>query len=256
MSEQKAQMRRKRGWMTFRVAKIVDETADTKSFFLVDSLTHKREFDFVAGQYLSFRFDELALSEPPVRSYTISSTPECTDFVVVTIKKFDQGLVSQYLFEKLREGDCLRATGPIGDFSYNELSLEHLCMVGAGCGVTPFLSIGGHYASRLGSVLAPDKMTMLLAFRSKEDIIGASQLEEISRCQGVQLQIALSREDRRDEGYLYGRLNEKMLSDIADKPYGNTTTYMICGPADFMSMAKNCLLAREVPSEQIRMESF
>ena len=66
--------RRKKGWMNLKVSKIVSETHDTKTFYLEDADDGGLVFDYIAGQYLTFRFDTLS-EKPIVRSYTMSSSP-------------------------------------------------------------------------------------------------------------------------------------------------------------------------------------
>ena len=50
----------KRGWMNLKVERIDEETWDTKTFILVDADEGGRPFDYTAGQYLTFRFDDVA----------------------------------------------------------------------------------------------------------------------------------------------------------------------------------------------------
>src|SRR4051794_38726778 len=78
----------KRGWMNLRVDRIVDETWDTRTFYLVDADEGGRAFDYTAGQYLTFRFDEVA-EKPIVRSYTMSSSPNQDGFSAFTVKRVE-----------------------------------------------------------------------------------------------------------------------------------------------------------------------
>ena len=66
-------MRRKKGWMNLKIDKIVEETWDTKTFFFTDADDGDRPFDYIAGQYLTFRYDGVS-DKPVVRSYTMSSS--------------------------------------------------------------------------------------------------------------------------------------------------------------------------------------
>ena len=50
----------KRGWMNLRVSHVIHETPDTDTFLMVDAEENKRAFDYIAGQYLTFRFDDVA----------------------------------------------------------------------------------------------------------------------------------------------------------------------------------------------------
>ena len=67
-------MRGKKGWMNLKVVDVVHETHDTDTFYLVNEDEGERAFDYIAGQYLTFRFDGVQ-DKPLVRSYTMSSSP-------------------------------------------------------------------------------------------------------------------------------------------------------------------------------------
>jgi len=86
----------KRGWMNLLVKRIIQETHDTRTLILVDEKSGSREFDYIPGQYLTFRFDHIS-EKPVVRSYTMSSAPVEGDFSAVTVKEVEDGFVSRYL---------------------------------------------------------------------------------------------------------------------------------------------------------------
>ena len=60
MSDLATTRRIKRGWMNLRVHEIFEETHDTKTFIFQDAEEGGRPYDFVAGQYLTFRYDTVA----------------------------------------------------------------------------------------------------------------------------------------------------------------------------------------------------
>ena len=78
------QRRIKRGWMNLRVDRVVHDTHDTDTFILVDADEGGRAFDYIAGQYLTFRFDDIE-AKPIVRSYTMSSSPNQPGFAAFTV---------------------------------------------------------------------------------------------------------------------------------------------------------------------------
>ena len=100
----------KRGWMNLRVSHVIHETPDTDTFLMVDAEENKRAFDYIAGQYLTFRFDDVA-DKPIVRSYTMSSSPCQPDTVAFTVKRVEKGLISNWLCDNVRTGSILRARG-------------------------------------------------------------------------------------------------------------------------------------------------
>jgi ring-1,2-phenylacetyl-CoA epoxidase subunit PaaE len=247
----------KRGWMNLRVTKIVHDTHDTDTLFLEDADEGGRQFDYVAGQYLTFRFDDLA-PKPIVRSYTMSSSPIEPDFSAVTVKRVDKGLVSNWLCDAVKVGTVLRARGPMGKFCYEpEKDARHLVMVAGGSGVTPFVSIIREYAGRLGAPDAPAKMTLLVSHRSAKDLICNEALEAAKR-PGVEIVTTLSREDLTQQGFLHGRIDDAMLGRVLGETYapGRDATYMTCGPKAIMDATVAHLGAKNVPAARVKTESF
>ena len=245
----------KRGWMNLRVERIVHETPDTDTFYLVDADEGGRVFDYVAGQYLTFRFDDLE-AKPLVRSYTMSSSPRQEPFSAVTIKRVDGGRISNWFCDKVKVGDILRARGPIGKFVFEpNLDQPHLVMVAGGSGVTPFVSIIREYANKLGHPLAPRQMTLLVSHRSHADIICAADFAAIEHISSVKVITTLSREDKRSAGFWFGRLDEDKLSQALAGTY-KSATYMTCGPKAIMDQTVAHLQKMDVPEACIKTESF
>ena len=255
MSDTLPPRRVKRGWMNMRVARVVHETHDTDTFFLEDADEGGRPFDYIAGQYLTFRFDDLT-EKPIVRSYTMSSSPLQPDFSAVTIKRVEGGLVSNWFCDHVKEGAILRARGPIGRFCYEpQKDAKHLFMVAGGSGVTPFVSIMRDYASRLGKDNAPEKMTLVISYRSRLDLILWNDLVSLGKVPGIRVITTLSREDGRDAGFWFGRLTDDMLGQAIAGAYEHTT-FMTCGPSAIMDLTVDHLKRCGVPDDRVKTESF
>ncbi len=255
MSDSIAPRRVKRGWMNLRVAKIHDETHDTKTFYMVDAEDGGRPYDFVAGQYLTFRYDTIQ-DKPVVRSYTMSGSPRQEDASIVTVKRVEGGLVSNWMCDNIQVGTILRARGPIGKFVFDpKIDREHLMMVGAGSGVTPFVSILREYANMLGQVDAPKRMSLLVAYRSREDLICWPTLQEVANIPGVQIITTLTRDPNAGSSFWHGRPDPAMMARFFDGHYGNCTV-MTCGPQAMMDLVKSHCLAHDVPPEHVKTESF
>ncbi|MBI2602251.1 MAG: hypothetical protein HYW48_04275 [Deltaproteobacteria bacterium] len=243
----------KKGWMKLRIAEIVKETHDTKTFFFVDDEEGGRAFDYTAGQYLTFRFDELG-QRPIARSYTMSSSPCEADYVAVTVKKIQGGQASSYFLDFSKVGDVLRARGPIGRFCYEpDKDKGHLAMVAAGSGVTPFVSMLREYANALGSPGTPQRMTLLVAYRSTQDLISWPVLTKCDKIAGVRLITTLSREQV--PGFWSGRIDQALLEKAFAGEYSKTT-FMTCGPQEMMDLTATFLREQGVPEAQIKMESY
>ncbi|MGE0174234.1 MAG: ferredoxin--NADP reductase [Oligoflexales bacterium] len=247
--------RRKKGWMPLTIEEIRQEAPDTLTYILID----KDEptgigFDYEPGQYLTFRFDNV-LEKPLVRSYTMSSSPCQKGFVAFTVKKVDDGVISTWLMDSVKVGDVLRARGPIGKFCYfpNEHH-KRLFMIGAGSGVTPFVSILREWDQilRLGKNKA--NLELLGVFRSQADIICAQELNDAGKNQDIKIHYALTRETSSGHSFYSGRPTPEML-DSAIGSYANTT-FMICGPEGLMTTVISHLKHHGVEEKDILTESF
>lgn len=254
MEMDSATRRVKRGWMNLKVVKVIEETWDTKTFVMVDAEEGNRPWDYWAGQYLTFRFDGIS-EKPVVRSYTMSSSPNQGETCAFTVKRVEKGFISNWLCDNIVVGSILRARGPIGRFIYEpEKDRKHLVMVAAGSGVTPFVSIMREYASKLGTPGAPEKMTLIVSYRSRQDLISWTDLTAIAQNKNARVITTLSRDPEATD-FLHGRLNDEMLVKILGGSYADST-FMSCGPQAIMDLAKDHALRHGVPEEQIKTESF
>ena len=115
-------MRRKKGWMKLKVKKIRQETPDTETFFFVNEEEDERAFDYIAGQYLTFRFDDIG-DKPLVRSYTMSSSPKKHDEALVSVKRVYKGVVSNWMCDEIKEGLFFRFPSNLRRFGMVNLIL-------------------------------------------------------------------------------------------------------------------------------------
>lgn len=250
-----ANRRVKRGWMNLKVIEVIEETHDTKTFVMVDADEGDRPWDYWAGQYLTFRFDDIS-EKPIVRSYTMSSSPNQGETCAFTVKRVEKGLISNWLCDHVKVGTVLRARGPIGRFIYeSEKDMGHLVMVAAGSGVTPFVSIMREHATKLGQKGSPKKMTLLVSYRSRQDLILAKDLDSLKKTPGCQVFITLSRDASAPSDFWQGRISAETIRKSVANDFTNCT-FMSCGPTAIMDLT--CQVARDhgVPEEQIKKESF
>lgn len=247
--------RRKRGWMNLRITQVIEETWDTKTFYFVDDEDNEVAFDYIAGQYLTLRYDGIE-KKPIVRSYTMSSAPIENDRVALTVKRVEGGLISNWMCDQLKVGDIVKARGPIGRFCFDPGRCQsHLVMVGAGSGVTPFLSILKEYADKLGQEGCPDKLSLLVAYRSKKDLIAWSDIERLRTLPGINIHVTLTREDASAEGFGFGRPDPSMIDSFLSGNYTGAS-FMTCGPTQLMDMTVEHLKGKNVADADIQTEAF
>jgi len=131
-------------------------------------------FDFIQGQYLTFRrdFD----GEELRRSYSICSGLD-EGLLQIGIKRVDGGAFSTWANESLRVGDTLEAMPPMGAFHMPidpNTSAKYLGFAG-GSGITPLMST-------IKTVLRrePDaQFTLVYANRTVSSIMFREELEDL-----------------------------------------------------------------------------
>ena len=242
---------KRRGWTSLRVTDVIEETHDTKTIFLVDEKNPECPFDYIAGQYMTFRFDGVE-AKPVVRSYTLSSCPNEEPFVAFTVKRVEKGLISNWLCDNISPGDIMKARGPIGKFYYDHKEhCKNLVMIAAGSGVTPFISILKQYAS--AEKYPGINLTLIVSYRSTKDLILWDDIEALRKQNHIDIFITLTRESA--EGFLNGRPTPEMVSQLLKNDYKDKT-FMTCGPEKLMEMVTTNALENGVSPESILTESF
>ena len=137
------------GWRQFRVAAIVDEAKDVKSFYL-SPVDGRPLSPFAPGQYLTFRLPIASGGQSQlVRCYSLSDRPR-EDFYRCTIKRIavpadrpemPAGRGSSFFHESVQVGDVLDVRAPAGTFLIDPLASEPIVLVGSGIGITPLVSM-------------------------------------------------------------------------------------------------------------------
>ena len=124
---------------SLKVKEIVKETNDTVSVSFQVPEYLKEEFAFTPGQYLTLKLT--INNEEQRRSYSICSSS--AEDITVAVKKVENGLVSSYLNEVLKENDEMEVMTPEGNFTLETDQAKKRKFVGfaAGSGITPIMSM-------------------------------------------------------------------------------------------------------------------
>src|SRR6188472_848391 len=131
-------------WLAAEVAAFKEETARVRTLVLdADGWDDHR-----AGQHLDVRLTAEDGYQAQ-RSYSIASAPGQRP--AITIERLEDGEVSPYLVDELREGDRFEVRGPIGGyFVWDGDEPEPVLLVAGGSGVVPLAAMARHRA-RVGS---------------------------------------------------------------------------------------------------------
>jgi ferredoxin-NADP reductase len=130
------------------------------------------------------------------RSYSIASPP-ADELIGLTVERIENGEVSPYLVDELREADQFELRGPIGGyFVWNAVMGGPLCLIAAGSGIAPLMAMlrqRDRQTSRVSAVL-------LHSSRNLEDVIYRKELDAMaSRDPDLRVVTTLTR--KRPEGW-------------------------------------------------------
>lgn len=93
------------------------------------------KFEFNAGQYVNIIKGNLS------RAYSIANKPGNNNQLEFIIKKYENGILSKYWFEKSKINDLLRIEGPLGTFFLRDTNYNQIIFLATGTGIAPIKSI-------------------------------------------------------------------------------------------------------------------
>lgn len=239
---------------SLQVKDVRAETNDCVSVSFVVPEALKADYQFIAGQYLTFK--TTIEGEEIRRTYSICSSPSESD-LRVAIKQVEGGLFSSYANQQLQKGDLLDVMTPLGNF-YTTLHSDqqkHYVAFAAGSGITPIIAI-------LKSVLETEPNSVFTLFfgnKSVDSIIFKETLENLKNIYLDRLSIhhILSQEFTGTDLFS-GRITAEKCNLFCDKilDLEEVDEFFICGPYDMMIAVRDTLQGRGVPKKQIHVELF
>jgi len=200
------------------------------------------------GQFLTFHLD--IDGKRVVRSYSICSSPLKTDYVEITPKQATNGYVSVFLNERATPGLVIKASGPAGQFCFDEKLHTELVLIAAGSGITPMIAMLRYIEER--SLTVP--VTLIYCVRTRQDIIFQEELIRLSRSlASFRPAVTLTAPDPGWNGQK-GRVNKEFLLErVSDF---RAPTFFLCGPGPFMQHVSGLLKEQGVSADRIKQESF
>jgi 3-ketosteroid 9alpha-monooxygenase subunit B len=235
-----------RGPLRVRVARVVEETADARSFVLDVPEAHEDALRYSPGQYVTVEVPwESFLIR---RCYSMSSAPGIDAAPQFTVKRVDGGRMSNLLIDTVREGDELTIHPPAGRFVLDpDSSARPLSLFAGGSGVTPVFSI-------LKAALRESARPVRLLYANRDDAstIFAHELDALAREHTGRLEIRHHRDDQ--SGYLTPEMLGEWIRGGADA--AKRSDHYVCGPGPFMAAVHEALRAAQVPDDRVRIEKF
>ena len=211
-------------------------------------------FDFIAGQYLTFRqrFD----GEELRRSYSICAGKD-DGVLQVGIKRVEGGVFSTWANTALKPGDVLEAMPPMGSFHapLNAQAQRNYLAFAGGSGITPVLSI-------LKTTLAHEpqaRFTLVYANRAPTTIMFREELEDLKNLYMGRLSVLHILEEGAEEIDLFtGRIDAAKCAALFQHWIDPERIDMafICGPEPMMLAIAGALRDHGLTDGQIKFELF
>jgi 3-ketosteroid 9alpha-monooxygenase subunit B len=223
------------------VAEVIRETADASSFVFDIPETLRDVFEYKPGQFLTFEIPWQDFSIK--RCYSLSSSPGWDEKPKVTIKRVDDGRMSNWMNENLTAGDRIRIMPPAGQFVLHEHGARPLFLFGGGSGITPILSL---LKQALGKTTRPVKM--VYANRDADSIIFKEELDRIAEQHSARLQLVHHLDNQ--SGFLSSADIKSAIADHLD------ADIYICGPTPFMDTIEEALKQSALKGGEVHVERF
>ena len=235
-------------WQLGEVVARKDETARAASLtFAVSNWP-----GHLAGQHVDVRLtaEDGYKAE---RSYSIASPPEERMVLRLTIERLDDGEVSPYLVDELREGDQIELRGPIGGYFVWDVSMGGpLLLVAGGSGIVPLMAMIRHRKA-VGSTIAT---RLLYSSRSYEDVIYRDELDQLARSEaGLEVIHTLTRSQPPGWTGYRRRIDNSLLHDVA-WPSEQHPLAFICGPTQMVEPVAAGLLPLGYDPARVKTERF
>lgn len=231
--------------------RVVHETHDVVTVVLEP--TRAGGVAFAPGQYLTLgaTVDGARLE----RCYTISSPPTRPHLISLTVKRVPGGAMSTHLHERLRPGDRLSVSGPLGDFCVAGHPARRYLLLSAGSGVTPTLAT----LRTMADLADPVDVVVVHSARTPDDLVCRPEVEALAATiPGLRVHWVCEGDGDPDRSGAWsgprGRLSAELLRafvpDVADREV------FTCGPPGYMAAVRPLLAEAGVDPSRSHEESF
>jgi ferredoxin-NADP reductase len=224
-------------WQVATVAAIRRETPRVKTFRIAPPM-------WVA--HLPGQHYEVRLTAPDgyraQRSYSIASSPLLEGEVELTVERLEDGEVSVYMHDELREGDEIEVRGPFATY-FVWRGEQPVLLLAGGSGVVPLMAMLRHRR-----LIAPElPMRMLYSVRTPEELIYAGEL-------GEETMLTYTRSPPAGWSGHTGRIDAEVVGEAAASFTSGPA--FVCGSNGFVESASQLLLAAGFTPERVLTERF
>ncbi len=237
----------KKGKISLRCVKIIDETHDVKTFTFI-ATDPTQLFFYKPGQFINLYLE--IDNTPIVRSYTLASSPSRPYNIAITVKRIPNGIVSNWLHDNCNVGNTIIADAPNGSFNCFDLPAPKLLFISGGSGITPVMSM----LRWLTDSSAEADIIFIHHAHTPKDVIFAQELALLAT-QNAHLKVVISVSKADDSWHgMTERVSATQLLSIA--PDLLERNVYACGPTSYMNTIQDILISLNFPLQHYHFESF
>ncbi len=223
----------------------------------VERLTHDIQHVTVAIEGEAFQFSpgqysEVTFPDQPARDYSMASAPGKTE-IEFFIRKEEDGLVSQFVYDDLKPGDQLSIKGPFG-VSY--LRIQHrgpIWAAAGGSGLAPIKSILDDALAR--GMAQP--ISLYFGVRTEDDLYLSDYFEAQARAHGNFTFVPVLSEPEGDTEHRTGFLADVMAEDVAAKGQSlDGSKAYLAGPPIMVETIVEVLTGNGLDREHCHADAF
>ncbi len=236
-----------KGYKKFTITNKENESSLITSFYL-EPVDGKTVPIFNSGQYISIMLD-LPEEGTVSRNYSLSNRPN-DKYYRISVKREEDGLVSNYLHDTICQGDKIRVNPPYGSLCLKETD-KPAVLISGGVGITPMMSILQDAADRQLTRQTyfihgtPDRNTH--AF--KDDVVALTTDHN-----NFNHQFFYSKDSVRSADTKEGRMTMNSIKEIIG--HKKDAEFYLCGPAQMMKDLYRELINWGVATDNIFYEYF
>jgi ring-1,2-phenylacetyl-CoA epoxidase subunit PaaE len=214
----------------------------------------RQDFRFDAGQHLTVRTD---LGGQAVRrNYSICSSANSGE-LRIAVKRIPRGAFSTFALEQLQAGDVLELMTPTGRFGtmLDPLARKSYVAIAAGSGITPILSV----MQTTLELETESRFTLIYGNRTAESTMFKRRLDELESRYADRLEILhVHSRNPLHPRELSGRIDREKLTRWlrGTVPPETIDDWLLCGPLELVTTARETLLEHQVDPDHIHLELF
>jgi ferredoxin-NADP reductase len=256
-----------KGFRRFQIIFKVKEAQDILSFYLAP-VDGKPLPKFLPGQHLTFRLNIPGQQKPVIRCYSLSDSPNHSDYYRVTIKKQSPpqdtpdappGLSSSFFHDSLIERDYVDVQAPSGHYNLDMSQDTPVVLIAGGVGITPLLSMLNTITEKNSQGKLSNRETwFFLGCHNRSDHVMKEHLKRVAKThKNVSLHVCYSNPTENDiisNGFHHrGRITVELLKKVLPS---NNYEFYFCGPPKMMGDLHEGLGEWGVPEDNLHFEAF